>query len=160
MKITLAVFVSIWLSAGHVWAGLGGEAPSVVGDQLRMHGQLRTMANDGYSVQQIEAADGTVVREYVSSEGMVFGVAWQGPKLPDLSALLGEYFPRYQAALPVPVHRRTPVSVHTDGLIVEIDGQMRAFHGRAYLPNLMPSRLARYPSALSCFFSLPPSISA
>jgi hypothetical protein len=100
------------------------------------------MANDGCSVQQIEAADGTVVREYVSSAGLVFGVAWQGPKLPDLSALLGDYFPLYQAALPAPVHRRTPVSVHTDGLIVEISGLMRAFQGRAYLPDLTPSALA------------------
>ena len=142
MKITLAVFVSIWLSAGQVWAGLGLQRQSVVNDQQRMHGQLRTIANDGYSVQQIEAADGTMVREYVSSEGMVFGVAWQGQKLPDLSALLGDYFPLYQAALPVPVHRRTPVSVHTDGLIVEISGLMRAFQGRAYLPDLTPSALA------------------
>jgi len=141
MKITLAVFVSIWLSAGQVWAGLGGQEQSVVDDQKRMHGQLRTMANDGYSVQQIEAADGTMVREYVSSEGMVFGVAWQGQKLPDLSALLGDYFLLYQAALPVPVHRRTPVSVHTDGLVVEISGGMRSFYGRAYLPDHMPKTL-------------------
>jgi hypothetical protein len=142
MKITLAVFVSIWLSAGQVWAGLGLQRQSVVNDQQRMHGQLRTIANDGYSVQQIEAADGTMVREYVSSEGMVFGVAWQGQKLPDLSALLGDYFPLYQAALPVPVHRRTPVSVHTAGLVVEISGGMRSFYGRAYLPDRVPSALA------------------
>ena len=139
MKITLAVFVSIWLSAGQVWAGLGGEEQSVLDDQERMHGQLRTMANDGYSVQQIDAANGTVVREYVSSKGLVFGVAWQGPKLPDLSKLLGGYYSRYQAALPIPVHRRTPVSMHTDGLVVEISGGMRSFYGRAYLPDLVPS---------------------
>ena len=106
-----------------------------------MHGQLRTIANDGYSVQQIEAADGTMVREYVSSEGMVFGVTWQGQKLPDLSALLGDYYSRYQAALPAPVHRRIPVNVHTDGLVVEISGWMRSFYGRAYLPDRMPKTL-------------------
>ena len=44
MRITLAVFVSIWLSAGHVGTGLGLQGQSVVDAQQRMHGQLRTMA--------------------------------------------------------------------------------------------------------------------
>jgi len=142
MKITPAVFVSVWLSAGPAWAVLGQPAESVFDDQRRMHAQLRTMANEGYIVQQIEAADGTVVREYVSSTGLVFGVAWQGPQMPDLSQLLGAYFPLYEAALPAPVHRRAPVVVHTEALVVEMSGQMRAFSGRAYLPNLVPSPLA------------------
>ena len=68
-----------------------------------MHAQLRTMANEGYIVQQIEAADGMVVREYVSSTGLVFGVAWQGPQMPDLIQLLGASFLLYEAALPAPV---------------------------------------------------------
>ena len=142
MKITLAVFVSVWLSAGPAWAVLGQPSESVFDDQQRMHAQLRTIANEGYIVQQIEAADDTVVREYVSSTGLVFGVAWQGPKLPDLVRLLGAYFPLYEAALPAPVHRRAPVVVHTEVLVVEMSGQMRAFHGRAYLPDLVPSTLA------------------
>jgi hypothetical protein len=139
MKTALAVFVSVWLSAGSAWAILGQAAESVFVDQQRMHAQLHTVANEGYVVQQIEAADGTVVREYVSSTGLVFGVAWYGPKVPDLSALLGDYFPLYQAALPTPVHRRAPVSVHTEALVLEISGHIRAFHGRAYVPDLVPS---------------------
>ena len=142
MKITFAVLVSVWLSAGPAWAVLGQPAASVFDDQQRMHAQLRTMANDGYVVQQIEAADGTMVREYVSSTCLVFGIVWQGPKLPDLAQLLGAYFPLYEAALPAPVHRRAPVVVHTEALVVEMFGHMRAFSGRAYLPNLVPSTLA------------------
>jgi hypothetical protein len=142
MKTALAVLVSVWCSAGPAWAMLGQPAASVLADQQRLHAQLRTMANDGYVVQQIEAADGTVVREYVSPANLVFGVAWQGPKVPDLTQLLGVYFPAYQAALTVPVHRRAPVVVHTESLVVEMSGHMRAFSGRAYIPSLVPSALA------------------
>ena len=42
---------------------------------------------------------GTTVREYVSSNGTVFAVAWQGPWLPDLRQMLGPYFDDYQRAL-------------------------------------------------------------
>jgi len=142
MKITLAVFVSVWLSVGPAWAVLGQLGESVFDDQQRLHAQLRTMANEGYTVQHIEAADGTVVREYVSSTGWVFGVAWQGAKLPDLARLLGAYFPLYAAALPASVHRRAPVVVHTEALVVEMSGHIRAFQGRAHLPDRVPSTVA------------------
>jgi hypothetical protein len=142
MKITLAVFVSVWCSAGLAWAMLGQPAASVLADQQHMNAQRYTMANGGYVVQQLEAADGTVVREYVSPDGMVFGVTWQGAKVPDLAQLLGDFFPVYQAALQVPVRRRGPMVVHTEALVVEMSGHMRAFSGRAYLPGLVPSALA------------------
>jgi hypothetical protein len=141
MKIMLAVCVSVWLSAGPAWAILGEPAASVYVDQQRLHAQLHTMNHEGYVVQHIEAADGTVVREYVSSTGLVFGVAWQGQKVPDLTQLLGAYFPLYEAVLPVPVRRRAPVVVHMEALVVEMSGHPRAFYGRAYLPALVPSTL-------------------
>jgi hypothetical protein len=142
MKAALLVCVSVWLSAGSAWAILGQPAESVFVDQQRLHAQLQTIAADDYVVQHLEAADGTVVREYVSSSGVVFGVAWQGPKVPDLTQLLGAYFPFYQAALSAPVHRRAPVVVHTEALVIEMAGHMRAFAGRAYLPDLVPPTIA------------------
>jgi len=36
---------------------------------------------------------------YVGSDGRVFGVAWQGPFLPDLSQLLGSFFGQYSDAI-------------------------------------------------------------
>jgi hypothetical protein len=142
MTIMLAVCVSMWLSAGRAWAVLGEPAASVFDDQQRLHAQLETVAHDDYVVQHLGAADGTVVREYVAPTGLVFGVAWHGPKVPDLTHLLGAYFPLYQAALPAPVLRRAPVIVHTEELVVEMFGHIRAFSGRAYLPNVVPRTLA------------------
>jgi Protein of unknown function (DUF2844) len=143
MKTALAVLIGLWFSAGPAWAILGQPVASVLTDQQRMNAQLRTMANEGYRVQQIEAPDGTVVREYVSPAGMVFGVAWQGSKVPDLTRLLGAYFAVYQEALQTPMRRRGPVVVHTESLVVEMQGHMRAFSGRAYVPNLVPNDLSQ-----------------
>ena len=143
MKTALAVLMGVWLNVGPAWAILGQPVASVLADQQYMDAQLRTIANEGYVMQQIEAPDGTVVREYVSPAGMVFGVAWEGSKVPDLTQLLGAYFAVYQEALQTPVHRRGPVVVHTESLVVEMHGHMRAFSGRAYIPSLVPNDLSQ-----------------
>ncbi|WP_367949067.1 DUF2844 domain-containing protein [Paraburkholderia sp. NMBU_R16] len=51
-----------------------------------------------YTVHTLTLPSGTVVREYVASSGLVFGVAWKGPTLPDLRATLGDAFDRYVSA--------------------------------------------------------------
>jgi hypothetical protein len=48
-----------------------------------------------YTVRTTTLAVGTVVNEYVGADGVVFGIAWQGPRIPDLPTLLGSYFPQY-----------------------------------------------------------------
>lgn len=45
-------------------------------------------------VHTITLSSGTVVREYVAPNGVVFGVAWNDPTLPDLEATLGAAFDR------------------------------------------------------------------
>ena len=74
---------------------------------------------------------------------MVFGVAWQGSKVPDLTRLLGTYFAVYQEALQIPVRWREPVVVHTESLVVEMQGHMWAFAGRASVPSLLPDNLSQ-----------------
>jgi uncharacterized protein DUF2844 len=140
--VVLAICMGVWGSAGSASATLGQSEDSVFADQYSMHAQMRTMANEGYVVQQIEAPDGTIVREYVSPTGTVFGVTWQGLKIPNLTQLLGAYFAVYQAALQPPVRRRGPVVVHTASLVVEMYGHMRSFSGLAYLPSLVPPDLS------------------
>src|SRR2546422_9609546 len=93
------VFWWAWLGAGPAWAILGQQAVSVHIDQQALQAQRHTITHDGYVVESLEAADGTVVREYVSPAGLVFGLAWEGPKVPDMTQLLGAYFPAYHDAL-------------------------------------------------------------
>jgi Protein of unknown function (DUF2844) len=85
----VVVFWGVWLGAGPAWATLGQSVASVHTDQQALQAHRRTITHDGYEVEHLEAADGTVVREYVSPAGLVFGLAWQGPTVPDMTQLLG-----------------------------------------------------------------------
>lgn len=100
------------------------------------------MTLQGYSVHQIMGADRSVVREYVSPDGRVFGISWQGPTLPNLEQLLGSYFAPWQQAAQSRMRRRGPLVLRTEQLVVESGGHMRSFHGRAYLPDLMPKNVS------------------
>jgi hypothetical protein len=137
----VVVFWGVWLGAGPAWATLGQSVASVHTDQQALQAHRRTITHDGYEVEHLEAADGTVVREYVSPAGLVFGLAWQGPTVPDMTQLLGAYFPAYQDALHAAGPHRGPWQVQTEALVVELSGHLGAFSGRAYLPSLVPSPL-------------------
>jgi len=76
-------------------AALGGDVVSVKADQQEMRATRAVQANEKYSVHEITTPYGTVVREYVSPDGKVFGVAWRGPFLPDLQQLLGSYYAQF-----------------------------------------------------------------
>jgi hypothetical protein len=98
-----------------------------------------------YTVRQTTLATGTVVREYLTSDGTTFGVAWNGPRLPDLSALLGSYFPQYVAT--TKANRQAgrfhgPGMVTQQGLIVRSGGHMGSFFGEAWLPQALPAGVA------------------
>jgi hypothetical protein len=127
-------------------AALGGDRASVQADQLHLQGSLRTTAGAAYTMHEIQGVSGTVVREYVSaagaSAGKVFAVAWQGPWRPDMRQLLGSYFEQYlQAAKTQSTARigRRPLMIDQPGLVVQLGGHPRAFTGRAYVPQMLPS---------------------
>jgi hypothetical protein len=85
---------------------------------------------------------GTVVTEYATPAGLVFAVAWQGPTLPDLSALLGTYFPTFKQTADASRTSRnvgTPLRIDTGGLVAVSSGRMRNFSGHAYATGLIPS---------------------
>jgi hypothetical protein len=114
------------------WASLGGDTASIQADQVHMQGTRQMIAAQSYTVHEIQAANGTVVREYVSSSGKVFAVAWHGPWLPDMRQLLGSYFDQYiQATKAQSGSRmgRRPLMIEQPGLVVESGGHLRAFSG-------------------------------
>jgi len=140
---TCAVMVLL-VSACPAWAGLGGDAASIQSDQVHMQGSRRMIAAESYTVHEIRAATGTVVREYVSTDGKVFAVAWHGPWLPDMRQILGSYFEQYAQAVQSQSSGRMgrrPVMIEQPGLVVQIGGHIRAFAGRAYVPEMLPSSL-------------------
>lgn len=138
MKRAVACLAVLLFQAAPSWAVLGQPVRSVSADQQRMRGEIRSVAHQSYSVQQITAPDGGVVKEYVSATGMVFAVSWNTRTMPDLQQLFGSYFAQFQQASEAKAHRRRGVVMRTNQLVVESGGHMRAFHGRAYIPSLVP----------------------
>ncbi|MGB7151655.1 MAG: DUF2844 domain-containing protein [Terriglobales bacterium] len=124
------------------FAGLGENVSSVLADQAHMQGNLRTTQSESYTVQEITAASGVVVREYVSpATGKVFAVAWQGSWPPDMRQVLANYFAQYQQAAQAQANShagRRPLVINQPGLVLESGGHMRSFAGRAYIPDMLP----------------------
>ncbi|HEX9023214.1 MAG TPA: DUF2844 domain-containing protein [Geobacteraceae bacterium] len=133
----LLSFLAVVRQAGAV---LGEPASSVASDRKALSAVHRaTTSRSGYTIQEIVSAVNTI-REYVSPDGIVFAVAWNGITSPDLSQLLGSYAGDYQKAL-----KRTPLvagkrslRVNADSVVVERWGHMRNLQGRAYVPALLP----------------------
>jgi hypothetical protein len=119
-------------------AALGANVASVQADQIQMNGTLRSTDAGKYTQYEIQTPSGTLVREYVSSAGAVFAVAWEGPSLPDLKQLLGTYFEQYVKATKSQGGRAGPRVIQQSGLVVHAGGHMRAFLGRAYVPQMLP----------------------
>ncbi|MBU9295467.1 hypothetical protein C6P96_27060 [Burkholderia multivorans] len=142
------------LWATHAYAELGGApmSPPANDPAATVRAMQRAMRPaDGtptsaaaYTMREITLGSGTVIHEYTSSAGTVFGLAWRGPTVPDLASLLGSYFPQYTAGVEA-AHAargwRAPVSVATGGLVIRTGGHMGAFSGQAWLPNALPAGL-------------------
>jgi Protein of unknown function (DUF2844) len=120
-------------------AALGGDVTSVQNDAVRMKGAVRSTFGAAYTVHEITAAGGSVVREYISPQGKVFAVSWHGPVLPDFQQLLGDYYADFRQGVQSRERRiRGPVVVEKPGVVIQSAGHMRNFMGRAYLTNQLP----------------------
>ncbi len=76
-------------------AALGEHADTITADRKALKAVHRaTTSHNSYTVEEI-VSDATTVREYVSSSGVVFGIAWNGYVQPDLTQLLGTYWGEY-----------------------------------------------------------------
>lgn len=119
-------------------ATLGQNVSTLDSDQALLHAIAHTATTQSaYSVHLMTMPSGTLVREYVARNGMVFGVAWEGPTLPDLKSTLGASFDTYVAA--TASRRGTPLAVSNSDLVIFSGGHLRAFSGHAYLPQAVPA---------------------
>jgi|ERR1700733_4571035 len=138
------VFLAAALPA---WGALGGDASTIQADQAHMQGSRRiilgqAVSGEPYTVHEIQGAHGTVVREYFSSHGIVFAVAWHGPWMPDMRQILGSYFEPYAQAVGSQRNARLgrrPVRIEQPGWIVQNGGHLRSFAGKAYIPDMLPA---------------------
>jgi hypothetical protein len=139
MKRTLVLLAAIAAAALPGMAVLGGPVESVATDQVKFQAKRAVIHNREYTVHVISGADGTLIREYVTPAGKVFGVSWTGPVMPDLSQLLGTYNTELHNTLHTKRGHRNSAVVRNPDLVVESSGHLRAFQGRAYLNSMLPS---------------------
>jgi hypothetical protein len=122
-------------------ATLGESVASVESDRKAFSAvRHTTLTRNGYTVQELKS-DANVVREYISSSGVVFAIAWNGLSHPDLTTLLGTYVGEYQQALQQTASHKGKryLQVKANRIVVEKWGHMRNLQGRAYIPTLIPS---------------------
>jgi hypothetical protein len=136
---TAAMLVILVAPAMPAHAALGEKLASVERDRSALRGTLRSKEATGHVVHEIETPEGGLVRELVSPSGTVFGVAWEGPRVPDLRQLLGANFAAYTDAARTTRRRRGPLVLQAPGLVFESYGHARAFRGRAFIPELLPA---------------------
>lgn len=124
-------------------AELGGAHATVDRDQAHMRALFRqSQPTPNFSTEEMSLPRGTVVREYISPSGQVFGVSWSGPAMPDLKQLLGAWADRARQGVE-DFHAahgsvRGPVAVNTPDFVLQMGGRMGSHTGRAWLPAALP----------------------
>ena len=117
-------------------AELGGNAASILSEQKEFSSQLSNSQQSGITVYTQTLPSGIIIQEYLSNDGTIFAVTWTGAALPNLQALLGNYFKDYLAAIK---QSRGVISSNSDSLVIQSAGMMGAFQGFALLPKQAPT---------------------
>lgn len=120
-------------------ATLGEPEASIKADVSQLQGSITVTDRTAYRVHEIQLSSGTLVREFVAPDGQVFAIAWKGPTIPNLRQTLGKYFDNYVTAAQSRHGGHTHLQIQQSDLVVQAGGHMRAFSGRAYLPQALPS---------------------
>ena len=145
MRILCSTLMIVLLGVAPGWAVLGEYASSIDLDQRILRCERRELVLPGYKVHELTAANGMVLREFVSPVGLVFGVTWQAPHMPNLQQLLGDHnMAELQHAIVSRqrCHSGAPLIVRTPQLVFVSGGHMRSFHGYAYVPGLVPAGIS------------------
>jgi hypothetical protein len=140
MKIATLLSLILLIASQSAFARLGDGESSAEQDRKAFHGIRKVHLYTGYKVHEV-TTDGTVIREFVSSSGTIFAVAWNGLSHPDLTQLFGTYYSEYieaERATPRP-KGRAEMKVNSQNIISVRFGHMRAVRGKAWIPALVPN---------------------
>jgi len=119
-------------------AALGEPESSISGDVQHLKGSIKSTLRTNYRVHEIQLPSGTVLREFAAAGGNVFAVAWSGPAIPDLRQALGRYFDAYVTSAQAKQGGHRHLRIEQSEFVMQSSGHMRAFSGRAYLPQALP----------------------
>ena len=144
MKRILTVLLMLMMGSVPAWATLGQIEGSVSVDQQHLRSEDLVQSFQAYKVHQLTTTNGIIVREYVSPKGLVFGVAWQAPFMPDMHQLLGDYVTALQSATQAQtqIQRRRSLIIKTNDFVFLSAGRLRFYTGRAYVPSMIPGNVS------------------
>jgi hypothetical protein len=120
------------------YAALGEPDATVADDAQQLQGSIKSTQRASFRVHEIQLPSGTVLREFAAPGGTVFAVAWSGPTIPNLRQILGRYFDAYVSAAQENRSGHHHLQIRQNEWVMESNGHMRAFTGRAYLPQGLP----------------------
>jgi hypothetical protein len=139
MKPILAgALLAAGMSTG--WAALGGKPARLGPHVAAAKSNAATTGQAAYTESQKVLDSGTTVHEYTDAAGNVFAVSWSGPFLPDLKEILGEHFDALTAQQRNRrAGGRSPLHIRQPNVVIDSEGHMGAFQGRAWLPAKLPA---------------------
>ncbi len=139
--LALALSLIILSVGSSAHAALGAKASSVETDRRLLNAKVARTQDHGVTSHVLSAAGGIVSREYSTSDGTVFAVAWSGPMRPNLRQLMGAYYPRFQAVTAGSrrMRLRRGMAVADLDFIARSTGHPGHFQGYAYLPAAVPA---------------------
>jgi hypothetical protein len=141
MKNIFTVLLMLMMGSFPAWAALGENVSSVDSDAQALGAQHVMVAKVGYNMHQITLRDGSVIKEFVSPAGTVFGVSWKSHSMPNLPQLLGSYLTNLQLGQRTRVIPRRGVTIQGNDFVFTNFGLTGSFHGRAWVPSLVPANL-------------------
>jgi Protein of unknown function (DUF2844) len=120
-------------------AALGEPESTVATDVQQLKASIKSTQLTNYRVHEMQLPSGTVLREFAVPGGKVFAVTWKGPSIPNLRQALGRYFDVYVSAAKISHTGHNHLQIQQNDFAMQSSGHMRAFTGRAYLPQALPS---------------------
>lgn len=142
---TLMFMLSL-LQGALAWAALGSAPSDFGGTNTQTRMAARSLAATSataaavYTVSQSTLDSGTIVREYMDTNSVVFAVSWKGPTLPDLRTLLGDKFTVMTSnAAKRPKAGHSQLAVEQSDVVIVSNGHMRAYAGQAWIPSALPA---------------------
>lgn len=142
MKALFFVEIFLLSISQNALAILGQPASSIDQDMAALSATLQdTTDHHSYRVDELKSTQGFTLREYIGTDGIVFGVAWNGHRHPDLETTLGEHVGAFNkdAKGSHKPGKRSHHSVKNSKIAVERWGHAGDLHGRAYLPSRLPA---------------------
>ena len=139
MAFAIAICASFWSQI--VYSELGATTDSVRADQVRFKASRLETSGPGMITHEIKLQDGSGIKEYVNSSGVVFAVSWRTRLKPNLQTLLGAQYAMQIASTKSVLgvaNSRAQQSVRLPNLVLHQAGRVNAFAGLAYVPALVP----------------------